>query len=136
MGCVRKTTVTAMALSLGLFLAAQQPADMVGTWSGEATLEGMNEPNVLTLVLELKDGKLAGRMTDQYQAIDDAIKDIVLEKDSFNFATSARFASSDSGEGHQGTVFFRMNVDGDSMKGEIEIPEMNAKGTWQATRQK
>jgi hypothetical protein len=29
-----------------------------------------------------------------------------------------------------------MKVDGDSMKGELEIPEMGAKGTWQATKQK
>jgi len=29
-----------------------------------------------------------------------------------------------------------MKVDGDSMKGELEIPEMGMNGTWEATRQK
>lgn len=127
----RKTAVVAaLALWVSLFLAAQQPADLAGTWSGEATLEGMDEPNTLTLVLEMKEGQLAGHMTDQYGACNDAIKDIALEKDSFNFATSVKF------DGQQGTILFRMKVSGDEMKGEIEIPEMSAKGTWQATKQK
>ena len=137
MDLARKTMViAAIALWVGLLAAAQQPADLVGTWSGEATLEGTGEPDVLTLVLELKDGKLVGRMTDQYGAIDGEIKDIVLEKDSFNFATSVNFGSANSDESHQGTIFFKMKLSGNSMKGEIEIPEMSAKGTWQATKQK
>jgi len=137
MSLAKKTTViAAIALWVGLFAAAQQPADLAGTWTGEATLDTTNEPDVLTLVLELKDGKLAGRMTDQYGAIDGEIKDIVLEKDSFNFATSVNYASTNSGEGHQSTILFKMKLSGDSMKGEIEIPEMRAKGTWQAAKQK
>jgi len=127
----KAASVAAMALSLGLFVAAQQPADMVGTWSGEATLEGMDEPNILTLVLELKDGKLAGHMTDQYQAIDGDIADVVFEQGAFNFTVPALL-----GEGHQGTILFKMKISGESMKGEIEIPEMPAKGTWQATKRK
>jgi hypothetical protein len=116
---------------LGLFLSAQQPADMVGTWTGEATLEGEAETDTVTLILELKDGKLAGHMTDRFQAINGDIADVVLEQGVFNFTVPALF-----GEGYQGTVSFKMKVDGDSMKGELEIPEMGAKGTWQATRQK
>ena len=53
-----------MAIWISLVLAARQPADLVGTWLGEATLEGMEEPNTLTLVLELKKGKLAGGQTE------------------------------------------------------------------------
>ena len=128
---IKAASVAAMALSMGLFLAAQQPADLVGTWSGQATLEGESEADLLTLVLELKDGKLAGHMTDQYQAIDGDIADVVFEQGAFNFSVPALF-----GEGHQGTIFFKMKVDGDSMKGDIDIPPMNAKGTWQATKQK
>jgi len=118
-----------MVLWVSLILAAQQPADLAGTWSGEATLEGMDEPNTLTLVLEMKEGKLAGHMTDQYGAIDGDIADVVFEQGAFNFTVTALF-----GEGHQGTISFKMKVNGDSMKGEVEVPDMGAKGTWQATK--
>lgn len=121
----------AMAFWASLFVAAQQPPDMVGTWSGEATLEGEDETDALTLVLELKEGKLAGHMTDQMGAIDGDIADVVFEQGVFNFTVPALF-----GEGHQGTIFFKMKLSGDSMKGEIEVPDMGAKGTWQATKQK
>jgi hypothetical protein len=133
MSLTRKAAAaTAMALSLILFLAAQQPADLVGTWSGEATLEGMDEPNTMTLVLALKeDGKLAGRMTDQYGTVDSEIKDIVLEQGAFNFTVPVMLP-----QGGQGNILFKMKLSSDGMKGEIEIPEMSAKGTWQATKQK
>jgi len=123
--------IAATVLWVSMILAAQQPADMVGTWSGDATLEGMDEPDTLTLVLEMKEGKLAGHMTDQYEAVDGDIANIVLEQGAFNFTAPVLF-----GQGNQGTIHFKMKVDGDTMKGEIEIPEMGAKGTWQATKQK
>ena len=132
MRLARKATAAAtMILWVSMILAAQQPADLAGTWSGEATLEGMDEPNTLTLVLEMKDGKLAGHMTDQYGAIDADIKDVVLEPGVFNFSAPVNLPS-----GGQGIINFKMKVSGDSMKGEIEIPEMSAKGTWGATKQK
>jgi len=133
MSLTRKAAAaTAMALSLILFLAAQQPSDLAGTWSGEATLEGMDEPNTMTLVLALKeDGKLAGRMTDQYGTVDSEIKDIVLEQGAFNFTVPVMLP-----QGGQGNILFKMKLSSDGMKGEIEIPEMSAKGTWQATKQK
>jgi hypothetical protein len=123
--------ITAMALWMGFVLAAQQPADLVGTWSGEATLEGEDQPNTLTLVLELKDGKLAGHMTDEFDAVNADAKDIVLEQGAFNFTVPVTLP-----QGGQGSIQFKMKVEGDTMKGDIEIPEMGAKGTWQATRQK
>jgi hypothetical protein len=123
--------ITAMALWMGFALAAQQPADLVGTWSGEATLEGEDQPNTLTLVLELKDGKLAGHMTDEFDAVNADAKDIVLEQGAFNFTVPVTLP-----QGGQGSIQFKMKVEGDTMKGDIEIPEMGAKGTWQATRQK
>jgi hypothetical protein len=128
----KKTTViAAIGLWVGLLAAAQQPADLAGTWSGEATLEGMDEPNILTLVLEMKEGKLAGHMTDQYGAVHSDVKDIVLEQGAFNFTAPVMLP-----QGGQGSILFKMRLNGDSMKGEIEIPEMSAKGTWQATKQK
>ena len=130
------TIAAAMALWAGLFLAAQKPADLVGTWSGEATLEGQDGPNTLTLVLELKEGKLTGHMTDQYGGVNGEIKDIVLEKSAFNFTAPAIFKQSMYGQSRQGSILFKMELSGDSMKGEIEIPEMSAKGTWQAAKNK
>jgi len=127
----RATAAAAMVLWVSMILAAQQPADLAGTWSGEATLEGMDEPNTLTLVLTLKEGKLAGHMTDQFGAIDSDIKDVVLEQGAFNFSTPLNLPS-----GGQGTINFKMKVSGDAMKGEIEIPEMSAKGAWGASKQK
>jgi hypothetical protein len=124
-------TLAALTILAGLFIAAQQPADLVGTWSGDATLEGLDEPNTLTLVLELKEGELAGHMTDQYEAIDSDISDIVLEQGVFSFSVTVLY-----GQGNQGTAKFKMKVLENIMKGELEIPEMSAKGAWQATRQK
>lgn len=124
-------TLAALAILAGLFIAAQQPADLVGTWSGDATLEGLDEPNTLTLVLELKEGQLAGHMTDQYEAIDSDITDISLEKGTFSFSVTVLY-----GSGNQGTAKFKMKVLENIMKGELEIPEMSAKGAWQATKEK
>jgi len=127
-----KTTVAgATALWVSLFGFAQQPADLVGTWSGEATLEGMDEPNTMTLILELKEGKLAGHMTDQFGAVDADLKDIALEQGAFNFTVPVMLP-----QGGEGSILFKMKLNGDGMTGEIEIPEMSAKGTWQATKQK
>ncbi len=132
MKLARKTmVVAAVALWMVMILSAQQPADLVGTWSGDATLEGMDEPNTLTLVLQMKEGKLAGHMTDQYGAIDGDISNIVVEPGTFSFSVPVLF-----GQGNQGTINFKMKVLKNIMKGEIEIPEMSAKGTWQATKQK
>lgn len=131
MKLARKTmVVAAMALWMSMILSAQQPADLVGTWSGDATLEGLDEPNTLTLVLEMKEGKLTGHMTDQYEAIDADITDIALEQGTFSFSVTVLY-----GPGNQGTAKFKMKVLENVMKGELEIPEMSAKGAWQATKQ-
>lgn len=115
----------------GLSILAQKPADMVGTWVGTATLEGEAEPNELTLVLEMEDGKLTGHMTDQYGAFNEnPIEEVLLEDGSFNFTVKT--------ESPQGilTIKFIMAVEGDSMAGTLEIEEMGATGTWEATKQK
>jgi hypothetical protein len=123
--------VAAVIILAGLTLHAQKPADMVGTWVGDATLEGLDDPNTLTLVLELKEGKLEGSMVDQYGTINDEISDVVLEGDAFNFESPVAGPS-----GVQATILYKMKITGDSMKGTIEIPEMGMKGAWQATKQK
>ncbi|MBP1767287.1 MAG: hypothetical protein H6P98_1402 [Candidatus Aminicenantes bacterium] len=128
----RKTALIAVSvLWAGLFVFAQQPADMAGIWSGEATLTGMDEPNIMTLKLELKEGKLAGHMTDQFGAVDADLKDIVLEGGIFNFTVPLMLP-----QGGEGRILFKMKLAGEAMNGEIEIPEMSATGTWEATKQK
>jgi hypothetical protein len=126
----------ALILALGICVVAnmmaQKSADMAGTWVGLATLEGMDEPNEFTLVLELKEGKLAGHMTDQYGSMTQAsIDEIKLEEGVFSFSVVA------TGPGGEGlTLVLKMNVEGDSMKGTLEIPDMGMNGTWEATKQK
>jgi len=127
----KATVAAALALWVGLLLGAQQPADMAGTWSGEATLTGMDEPNILTLKLELKEGKLTGHMTDQFGAVDADLKDIVIEGDAFNFTVPVMLP-----QGGEGNILFKMKIGADGLKGEIEILEMSATGTWEATKQK
>ena len=131
---MKKTKWTFM-IGLLLFacfsLSAQKPADLVGTWEGEATLEGEAEPNVLTLVLELKEGELQGHMTDQFDTMFEApISEINLEDGTFSFSVLL-----DAG-GQSAEVLFKMKVDGDSMEGSLEIPDMGMPGTWEATKQK
>ena len=38
--------------------------------------------------------------------------------------------------GQEMTLIFKMNVDGDSMEGTLEIADMGMNGTWEATKQK
>ena len=128
---LKLTSLAVLMMFAGLSILAQKPADMVGTWTGLATLEGEAEPNELTLVLKLEDGKLTGHMTDQYGAFNEnPIEEVILEDGFFNFTIKA--------EAPQGTltIKFAMTVEGDSMDGTLEIEEMGAAGTWEATKQK
>jgi hypothetical protein len=114
----------------GSSLQAQKPADLVGTWSGQATLEGLDAPNELTLVLELKEGKLAGTMTDQYGTINQfPISDIVLDKMTLSFSSPVVGPGGD-----QMSIKFKMALSENAMKGEIEVPEMSMKGAWEAAK--
>ena len=110
-------------------LMAQKPADLVGTWLGEADF-GLAEPHELTLVLKLKEGKLSGHMTDQYGTMENApIENIKLEEGVFSFSVQGK-----GPEGETITLFFKMNVEGSSMKGTLEIPDMGLSGSWEATK--
>lgn len=123
--------VIAMIVLTSFSLSAQKPADMVGTWEGEGTLQGMEDSNVLTLVLKLEDGELSGHMTDQYGSMAEApIDEVHLEDGTFSFTVNA-----DMGDG-QFLMKLSMKVDGDSMEGKLEIPDMGMTGTWEATKQK
>ncbi|UCE40092.1 MAG: hypothetical protein JSV17_11535 [Candidatus Aminicenantes bacterium] len=128
----RFALILALGLCLTSNLTAQKPEDMAGTWVGLATLEGMSEPNELTLVLELKEGKLEGHMTDQYGTMDASpIDEIKLEEGVFSFSVVGMGPG-----GQEITLILKMNVDGDSMEGTLEIADMGMNGTWEATKQK
>jgi len=86
----RFALIFALGLCVSANLLAQKPSDMVGTWVGDATLEGMSEPNEFTLVLELKEGELSGHLTDQYGSMSEApISEVKLEDGVFSFSVVA-----------------------------------------------
>jgi hypothetical protein len=127
---LRITLIFFLMLGVGAGLSAQKPADLVGTWIGPATLEGQSEANELTLVLELKEGKLTGHMTGEYGTLNEAgLTEISLAEGVFSFAVMA-----ESPEG-EAKVVFKMKVKGDSMTGDLEIPDFGMYGTWEATKQ-
>lgn len=128
----RLTIILALGLCLTINLVAQKPADMVGTWVGLATLEGMADANELVLVLELKEGNLEGHMTDQYGTMSESpIGEVELEDGAFNFSVEGMGPG-----GEEITLLLKMNVEGDSMEGTLEIADMGMNGTWEATKQK
>jgi hypothetical protein len=129
---IRLALILALGLCASVNLLAQKPSDMVGTWVGNAMLEGMAEPNEFTLVLELKEEELSGHMTDQYGSMSEApISDIKLGDGVFSFSVLAIGPG-----GEELKLMLEMNVDGDSMEGTLEIPDMGMTGTWEATKQK
>jgi hypothetical protein len=127
----RLTLILAVGLVVSLGLLAQEPEDIVGTWVGSATLEGMGDPNELTLVLELEDGQLTGHMSDQFETMmESPISDVELGEGTFKFATYAIGPG-----GGNLTLIFTMKVDGGSMSGVLEVPDMGVSGEWEATKQ-
>lgn len=128
----RLALIIGLGLCVSLGLIAQKPADMVGTWIGGATLGGMGDSNELTLVLELKDGELTGHMSDQFETmVESAISEVELGQGMFNFSTYAMGPS-----GQNVTLIFKMKVEGGSMNGTLEVPDMEANGEWEAIKQK
>lgn len=116
-------------LSLVVFVQAQSPVDLVGTWAGTATAE--EQTNDLTVVLSMKDGILGGHMSDATGAMfENPLTDITFKDGVLNFDV----AFDNSG----GTMIikFQMRVDGDAMKGTFEFFEMGLTGTWDAERQR
>jgi hypothetical protein len=128
----RLALILAIGMCVSLSLMGQKSADMAGTWIGAATLEGMGDPNELTLVLRLEEGKLMGHMSDQFETmVESTISEVELGEGIFMFST---YAMGPGGENL--TLIFKMKVDGDSMSGILEVPDMGVNGEWKATKQK
>ncbi len=71
-------------------------------------------------------------MTDQYGTMNQApISEITLDQGTLSFSVSVAGPG-----GAQFNLKFKMKVSGDAMKGELEVPEMGAKGTWEAAKKK
>lgn len=129
---LRLALILALGLCLTINLMAQKSADMVGTWVGPATLEGMDDSNEFVLVMELKEGNLAGHLTDQYGTVSETpIDKIKLENGVFSFSVVGMGPG-----GEEITLLLKMNVDGESMEGTLEIENMGMNGAWEATKQK
>lgn len=126
----RLSLILFLGFCVSMYLVAQKPADLEGTWVGLGNIEGMDS-NELTLVLILKEGELTGHMTGQYGTLNESpVSDVSLEDGIFKFQVLAM------GPGGQDiAVTFAMKIDGDSMTGELEIPDMGIVGTWEATKQ-
>lgn len=119
-----------LAAGPGMGFIAQTPADLAGTWTGLATMEGEDEPNELTLVLEMKEGELAGHMTDQFGAMNEApVSELNYSDKLLTFSVTV--------ESPQGTLTlnFKMTVSEESMEGTFDVPEMGVSGAWKAERQ-
>jgi len=123
--------ILALGMCISLSLMAQKSADLVGTWVGPATLEGMGDPNELTLVLKLEEGKLTGHMSDQFETmLESPISEVEVGEGVFKFST---YAMGPGGENL--TLIFKMKIDGDSTSGILEVPDMGINGEWEARKQ-
>jgi len=87
---------------------------------------------ILTPDMEMKDGSLAGHITDQFGFMSQSpIFEVKLEESIFSFSVIISGPS-----GKEATMVLKMNVEKDSMKGTLEIPDIEMNGTWEATKQK
>ena len=104
-------------------------AEAIGTWKWQ--INSPNGPLETTLRLAAKDGKLAGVYQNQFG--ETAIKDVSFKDDVLTFAVDREFG------GNKFTARFRGKVDGDAIKGEMEMPNFGGDGgtrtlEWNAKR--
>ncbi len=78
-----------------------------------------------------KDGELSGTISGQYGTlVDTPLENIKVENGTFTFEIMISTGGGDI------QAVFKMTVEGDTIKGEFELPDMGASGAWQAERQK
>ncbi len=104
------TTAALVMISFGWILGVQ--SDVTGTWVGETAVPDALEPDILTLVLEMKQGKLAGKLSDSMGYAQDAeCLDIKYEENELTFY----FEISDGYDVQP--IYFSLKVEGDGMAG-------------------
>ncbi len=124
--------IVSLGICLSINLMAQKPSDLAGTWVGLATLEGVDGPNEFTLILKMEGEILKGNMTDQYGTMNEApIEEIILADGKISFSVKGMAPG-----GQEFTMVVQMKVEGDSMKGMLEIQGFGMNGAWEATKQK
>ena len=104
-------------------------ADAVGTWKWNITTP--NGELETTLKLATKEGKLAGVYQNQFG--ETPIKDVTFKDDVLAFAVDREIG------GNKFTIKLSGKVDGDTIKGEIEMPNFGGDGgtqkmPWNAKR--
>lgn len=114
-----------------LLTTAALAADVTGTWKWQITTP--NGELETTLKLAMKDGKLAGVYQNQFG--ETAIKDATFKDGVLAFAVDRDIG------GNKFTIKLRGKVDGDAIKGEIEMPSFDGDGAtrkmdWNAKRAK
>lgn len=119
--CLVAALITTVALA----------ADVTGTWKWQIT--SPNGELETTLKLAMKDGKLGGVYQNQFG--ETAIKDATFKDGVLAFAVDREF------DGNKFTIKLRGKVDGDAIKGEIEMPSFDGDGAtrkmdWNAKRAK
>jgi hypothetical protein len=104
------TTAALVLFAFGWILALQ--SDITGTWVGETAVPDALEPDILTLVLETKEGKLVGKVSDSMgYAEDTECLDIKYEKNELTFY----FEITDGYDVQP--IYISLKIEGDSMVG-------------------
>lgn len=116
-------------LAVLLITTAALAADATGTWKWKITAP--NGELETTLRLTMKDGKFAGVYQNQYG--ETPIKDVTFKDDVLAFAVDREIGD------NKFTIKLRGKVDGDTIKGEIEMPSFGGDGgtqkmAWNAKR--
>ena len=111
-------TLSSFVLLLAGGLAYAGQKDLVGTWVGETEVPDAPEPDKLTIVFALADGKLTGTFTDTLGYASEApCEDIIYEDGnlSFHFDVNDGYATL--------PIYVTLKVEGDSMTGYWENEE-------------
>jgi len=115
------------------FLAASAAlaGDPSGSWKWKVTTPNGDAIDI-SLKLELKDGKLAGTYSSRFG--DAPITEASFKDDAIAFSVEREF------DGNKFTIKYQGKLDGDSMKGSLELPGFGGgdptKMDWNATRTK
>jgi len=112
---MKKYVGTGMVLVIFLVFSVSPglaEVDITGTWKGETMVPDSMDPDVLTLVIQKKDGAYQAMISDEFGYCENAeASDLEVDGNTLSF----NFMIMDGG-----TIFITMTVDGDRMTGTWE----------------
>jgi hypothetical protein len=128
---IKSFRTLAVALGAACFLTvAAFAGDPTGSWSWSTPGRNGGPPRTAKLTLALKDGALTGSMAGRGGEV--AIGDASFKDDAIAFSITREF------NGNSMTTKYTGKLDGDTIKGSIELPAMgdnpSRKMDWSATR--